>query len=66
MERKLQSEYTLEEKNYNKVKEFCYLGSMIMTDAIYHKKIKRTALGKEASSKKSELLRGKLNQNLKR
>src|SRR5678816_1970525 len=48
------------------VKEFCYLGSMITTDAKCHREIKRRiVIGKEAFSNRRELLRGKLNRNLK-
>jgi len=47
--------------------EFCYLYSMITTDAKCHRYIKWwIALGKEASSKRGELLRGKLGRNLKK
>ena len=53
-------------KEIEQVKEFCYLGSMITTDAKCHREIKRRiAIGKEAFSKRKELLRGKLNKNLK-
>ena len=49
------------------VKEFCYLGSMITTDAKCHRDIKRRiALGKEAFTKRKELLRGNMNRNLKK
>ena len=39
-------------KEIEQVKEFCYLGSMITTDAKCHREIKRRiALGKEASQR---------------
>jgi len=48
------------------VREFCYIGSMITTDANCHREIKRRiAVGKEAFSNRGELLRGKLDRNLK-
>src|SRR6218665_2539867 len=48
------------------VKEFCYLGSLITTDAKCHREIRRRlAIGKEAFSKRRELLRGKVNRTLK-
>ena len=53
-------------KPIEQVKEFCYLGSMITTDAKCHREIKRRiAIEKEAFSNRRELLRGKLNRNLK-
>src|SRR6218665_2768210 len=46
--------------------EFCYLGSVITTDAKCHREIRRRiAIGKEAFSKRRELLRGKVNRTLK-
>src|ERR1043165_8327522 len=49
------------------VKSFCYLGSMITTDARCHNDVKRRiALGKEAFTKRGELLRGGLNKSLKK
>jgi len=49
------------------VTEFCYLGSMITTDGKCHKEIKRRiALGKDAFTKRKELLRGKMDRNLKK
>jgi len=38
------------------VKEFCFLGSIFSGDARYHKR--RIAMGKEAFSRRKELLRG--------
>jgi hypothetical protein len=49
------------------VKEFCYLGSLISSDAKCHKEIRRRiAMGKEAFLTRKELLRGGLNRNLKK
>jgi len=49
------------------VKEFCYLGSLISSDAKCHKEIRRRiAMGKEAFTKRKELLRGGLNRHLKK
>ena len=57
----------IEGKEIEQVKEFCYLGSLITTDAKCHKEIRRRiAIGKEAFTKRRELLRGKLNRNLKK
>ena len=57
----------IEGKEIEQVKEFCYLGSSITTDAKCHREIRRRiAMGKEAFTKRAELLRGKLNRNLKK
>ena len=49
------------------VTEFCYLGSVISSDAKCHKEIRRRiAMGKEAFLKRKELLRRGLNRNLKK
>src|SRR3984885_11701661 len=49
------------------VKEFCYLGSLISSDAKCHKEIRRRiAKGKKAFAKRKELLRGGLNKTLKK
>ena len=49
------------------VTEFCYLGSLISEDAKCHKEIKkRIAMGKEAFTKRKELLKGGLNRDLKK
>src|SRR6218665_1395891 len=49
------------------VKEFCYVGSMISNDARFHREIKRRiAMGKEAFSRRKELLRGGLKRCLKK
>ena len=51
----------------DQVREFCYLGSLITEDARCHKEIKkRIAMGKEAFTKRRELLRGGMNRNLKK
>src|SRR6218665_792169 len=53
-------------KEIEQVMEFCYLGSVITTDAKCHREIRRRiAIGKEAFSKRRELLRGKVNRTLK-
>src|SRR6218665_2489131 len=53
-------------KEIEQVKEFWYLGSVITTDAKCHREIRtRIAIGKEAFSKRRELLRGKVNRTLK-
>jgi hypothetical protein len=49
------------------VGEFCYLGSVVTTDAKCHSEIRRRiAMGKEAFMKRKELLRGGLSKNLKK
>ena len=49
------------------VEEFCYLGSVVTTDAKCHSEIRRRiAMGKEAFMKRKELLRGGLSRNLKK
>ena len=54
-------------KELKQVGKFCYLGSMITTDAKCHVEIKRRiAMGKDAFYKRKELMRGKLNKNLKK
>src|SRR5688572_26428262 len=53
-------------KQIEQVKEFCYLGSMITTDAKCHREIKRRiAKGKEAFSNRRELVRGETKQESK-
>src|SRR6218665_2142922 len=48
------------------VTEFCYLGNLISSDAKCHKEImKRIAMGKEAFTKRKELLKGGLNRDIK-
>src|SRR6218665_3545927 len=54
-------------KELEQVGKFCYLGSMIMSDAKCHVEIRRRiAMGKDAFYKRKELLRGKLNKNPKK
>src|SRR6218665_2526551 len=49
------------------VTEFCFLGSLISSDAKCHKEIKkRRAMGKEAFTKGKELLKGGLNTDIKK
>ena len=58
---------TIDGKELEQVGKFCYLGSMITTDARCHVEIKRRiAMGKDAFYKRKELMRGKLNKNLKK
>ena len=47
--------------------KFCYLGCIITEDAKCHTEIKRRiAIGKDAFNKRGELLRGKINRDLKK
>src|ERR1043165_7259867 len=49
------------------VKSFCYLGSTMTADARCQNDIKqRIALGKDAFTKRGELMRGGLNKSLKK
>ena len=58
---------TLNGELIEQVKNFCYLGSTITEDAKCHVEIKRRiAMGKDAFYKRGELLRGRLNKNLKK
>ena len=58
---------TIDGKELEQVGKFCYLGSMITNDAKCHVEIKRRiAMGKDAFYKRKELMRGKLNKNLKK
>src|SRR6218665_4160823 len=58
---------SIDGKELEQVGKFCYLGSMITSDAKCHVEIRRrTAMGKDAFYKRKELLRGKLNKNLKK
>lgn len=55
------------ERRWNKSKKFFYQGCMITNDAHWHAKIKRRiAIGRDAFYKGKELIRGKLNNNLKK
>src|SRR6218665_1294402 len=58
---------SIDGKELEQVGKFCYLGSMITSDAKCHVEIRRRiAMGKDAFYKRKELLRGKLNKNLKK
>src|SRR6218665_2501648 len=58
---------SIDEKELEQDGKFCYLGSMITSDAKCHVEIwRRIAMGKDAFYKRKELLRGKLNKNLKK
>jgi len=57
---------TINGNKLEQVKQFCYLGSMITEDCRCHMEIKRIAIGKEAFNKRGELLRGKLQIELKK
>src|SRR6218665_3517204 len=58
---------SIDGKELGQVGKFCYLGSMIMSDAKCHVEIRRRiAMGKDAFYKRKELLRGKLNKNPKK
>ena len=49
------------------MEEYCYLGSLITTDAKCHKEIRRRiAMGKEAFAKRRELLKRNIDHNLKK
>ena len=48
------------------VEEFCYLGSVVTTDAKCHSEIRRIAMGKEEFMMRKELVRGGLSRNLKK
>lgn len=58
---------TINGEEVEQVTEFCYLGSLISEDAKCHKEIKkRIAMGKEAFTKRKELLKGGLNRDIKK
>src|ERR1043165_1859263 len=66
-EEEIEVKITINREEVEQVKSFCYLGSVITTDARCHKDIKRRiALGKEAFTKRGELMRGGLSKNLKK
>src|SRR6218665_2525869 len=57
---------SIDRKELEQVGKFCYLGSMITSDAKCHVEIRgRIAMGKDAFYKRKELLREKLNTNHK-
>src|SRR6218665_2991673 len=53
---------SIDGKEWEQVGKFCYLGSMITSDAKCHVEIRRIAMGKDAFYKRKDLLRGKLNK----
>ena len=58
---------TVNGQNLERVKQFCYLGSLVTEDCrSCHDVRRRIALGKEAFSKKSDLMRGSLSLHLKK
>ena len=58
---------TLNGEEIEQVDKFCYLGCIITEDAKCHTEIKRRiAMGKDAFNKRGELLRGKINRDLKK
>ena len=66
-EEEIEVKITINGEEVEQVKSFCYLGSVITTDARCHEDIKRRiALGKEAFTKRGELMRGGLSKNLKK
>src|ERR1043165_8462810 len=66
-EEEIEVKITINGEEVEQVKSFCYLGSVITTDARCHKDIKRRiALGKEAFTNRGELMKGGLSKNLKK
>jgi len=58
---------SIDGKELEQFGKFCYLESMITSDAKCHVDIRRRiAMGKDAFYKRKELLTGKLNKNLKK
>src|SRR6218665_1476033 len=58
---------TIDGEEIEHVSEFCYLGSLISSDANCHKEIKkRMAKEKDAFTKRKELLKGGLNRDIKK
>ena len=58
---------TINGEQLEQVDKFCYLGSVVTQDAKCHTEIRRRiGIGKDAFYKRKELLRGKLNRNLKK
>jgi len=58
---------TINGHRVEQVRQFVYLGSAIREDCKCHEQVKRrTATGKEAFSKRGELLRGKMKLELKK
>src|ERR1043165_9471561 len=64
-EEEIEVKITINGEEVEQVKSFCYLGSVITTDARCHKDIKRRiALGRKAFTNRGELMRGGLSKNL--
>ena len=58
---------TVNEQNLERVKQFCYLGSLVTKDCrSCHEVRRRIALGKQAFNKKRDLVRGSLSLHLKK
>jgi len=58
---------TVNGQNLERVKQFCYLGSLVTEDCTScHGVRRRIALGKEAFNEKSDLMRGSLSLHLKK
>jgi len=58
---------TVNGQNVERVKQFCYFGSLVTEDCrSCHDVRRRIALGKEAFNKKSDLTRGSLSLHLKK
>jgi len=58
---------TVSGQNLERVKQFCYLGSLVTEDCrSCHDVRRRIALGKEAFDKKNDLMRGSLSLHLKK
>ena len=58
---------TVNGQNLERVKQFCYLGSLVTEDCrSCHDIRRRIALGKEAFNEKSDLMRGSLSLHLKK
>jgi len=59
--------FTINSHRVEQVRQFVYLGSAITEDCKCHEKVKRRiAIGKEAFSKRGELLTGKMKLELKK
>ena len=58
---------TINGHRVEQVRQFMYLGNVITEDCKCHEEVKcRIAIGKKASSKRGELLRGKMKLELKK
>src|SRR6218665_690306 len=58
--------HSVDGKELEQVGKFCYLGSMITSDAVSYRNGRKITMGKDAFYKRKELLTGKLNKNLKK